>query len=320
LIQLPMDSLVDLPLNTFYHTFKYFIKKRRNKPKQREKVKKGINLISGKKKGGQIFNMEGGRIRKLPNILTWEERDALIGQPNPKAPTGLRNLCILRLMLDTGVTLSELLNLEPTDISFKEGKVAIRKEDRKRNRSAWVSEETLDYLKKWKNISPRSKYLFCTLKGGQLDGRYIREMVKRLARKAGICKNIFPHSLRHTFAVDLYRETKDIRLVQKALGHADISTTTIYTYLVEPEPGEIRLVPGLGREPKQLPSITAKKETQKPALRSYLPKYVFKCKCGEIVGRQMERCPGCGEKIEVLLEKIRTDFQRVNFRRSPLKK
>lgn len=276
--------------------------------------------------------MEGGKTRKLPDILTGEERDALLNQPNPKAPTGLRNLCIMRLMLDTGITLSELLNLELMDIDFQEGHITIRKEDRRKNRNAWIGEETLNYLKRWNSIAPRGKYLFCTLKGGQLDGRYIREMVKRLSRQAGIKKNIFPHSLRHTFAADLYRETKNIRLVQKALGHADISTTTIYTYLVESEPEEIRIVFGSNREIKQLPRLTEREKSEKPILRTgialsrmeqlgkkYLPKYVFKCKCGEIVGRQMEKCPGCGEKIEVLLEKIRTDFQRVNFGQSPLK-
>lgn len=276
--------------------------------------------------------MEKEKTRKLPDVLTREEREALLRQPNPKAPTGLRNLCILRLMLDTGITLSELLNLQLKDIDFKEGQIIIRKEDRGKSRNVWVGEETLNYLKKWNSISPHGKYLFSTLKGGKLDGRYIREMVKRLSKKAGIKKNIFPHSLRHTFAADLYRETKNIRLVQKALGHADISTTTIYTYLVETEPDEIRLVFGNNREIKQLPRLTERESIEETILKDekvlpkveqknkkYLPKYVFKCKCGEIVGRQMEKCPGCGEKIEVLLEKIRTDFQRVNFGQPPLK-
>lgn len=272
------------------------------------------------------MSAEGKKTRKLPDILNGEEREALLCQPNPRAPTGLRNLCILRLMLDTGITLSELLNLQPEDIDLEKGQILIRKEDIEKNRTAWVGDETLNLLRKWNNISPKSKYLFCTLKGGQLDGRYIREMVKRLASKAGIKKNIYPHSLRHTFAADLYRETKNIRLVQKALGHAEVSTTTIYTYLVEAEPEEVRLVFGNNREIKQLPQVTERKGSEKVLLRpeksfskvqhkdkKFLPKYVFKCKCGEIVGRQMEKCPGCGEQIETLLEKIRIDFQRVNF-------
>jgi integrase/recombinase XerD len=66
-----------------------------------------------------------------------------------------------------------------------------------------------------------------------LDDRYIREMVKRLALRAGVKKNVFPHSLRHTFAADLYRKTRNICIVQEALGHADLSTTMIYAYLIE---------------------------------------------------------------------------------------
>ena len=76
--------------------------------------------------------MEKEKTRKLPDVLTREEREALLRQPNPKAPTGLRNLCILRLMLDTGITLSELLNLQLKDIDFKEGQIIIRKEDREK--------------------------------------------------------------------------------------------------------------------------------------------------------------------------------------------
>lgn len=272
--------------------------------------------------------MEGKKARKLPDVLTGEEREDLLRQPNRKVPTGLRNLCILRLMLDTGITLSELLNLQSADIDFTEGQINIRKEDRQKNRKVWVGEETLEYLKQWCKISPQGEYLFCTLKGGQLDGRYIREMIKRLSKKAGIKKNIFPHTLRHTFAADLYRETKNIRLVQKALGHADISTTTIYTYLVETEPEELRLVFEKKRGEKELSQLIEKERLEKPVFKTekpltnveqkskkLLPKYVFKCRCGEIVGRQMEKCPGCGEKIEVLLDKMRKDFQRVNFGR-----
>ncbi len=277
---------------------------------------------------------EGKKTRKLPDILNGEEREALLCQPNPKAPTGLRNLCILRLMLDTGITLSELLNLQPAHIDLEKGQIVIRKEDSEKNRTVWVGEKTLELLRKWSDIAPQGEYLFSTLKGGQIDGRYIREMVKRLSKKAGIKKNIYPHSLRHTFAADLYRETKNIRLVQKALGHAEVSTTTIYTYLVETEPEEVPLVFGNNREIKQVPQITEndriEKKVSKPEKsfsqaeyknKKYLPKYVFKCRCGEIVGRQMEKCPGCGEPIESLLEKIRTDFQRVNFgsRIPPLK-
>ena len=71
--------------------------------------------------------------------------------------------------------------------------------------------------------------------GNKMNPRYIQDMVKRYAKKAGINKDISPHTLRHTFATDLLRETKNIRLVQKALGHSDISTTMVYTHIVDEE-------------------------------------------------------------------------------------
>ena len=71
--------------------------------------------------------------------------------------------------------------------------------------------------------------------GSRLNTRYVRATVKRMARRAGIAEaeRVSPHTLRHTFATDLYSETTNLRLVQKALGHADVSTTMIYTYLVD---------------------------------------------------------------------------------------
>jgi integrase/recombinase XerD len=74
-----------------------------------------------------------------------------------------------------------------------------------------------------------------TKEGGKLDPRYIQRMVKRYAAKAGIEKDITPHTLRHSFATDLYRETSKIRLVQKVLGHSDLSTTMIYTHIFDEE-------------------------------------------------------------------------------------
>jgi site-specific recombinase XerD len=77
--------------------------------------------------------------------------------------------------------------------------------------------------------------LFTTLAGALLRDNYLRAMVKRYGLKAKIGKDVHPHMLRHTFATDLYRETKNIRLVQKALGHVSLGTTMIYTHIVDDE-------------------------------------------------------------------------------------
>jgi integrase/recombinase XerD len=85
------------------------------------------------------------------------------------------------------------------------------------------------------HLKPVIDQMATTKEGGKLDPRYIQRMVKRYAAKAGIEKDITPHTLRHSFATDLYRETSKIRLVQKVLGHSDLSTTMIYTHIFDEE-------------------------------------------------------------------------------------
>ena len=82
---------------------------------------------------------------------------------------------------------------------------------------------------------PESVWLFPTRQGTQLSTRYIRQMVKRVARRAGVSEveRVSPHSLRHSFATNLYAETKNLLLVQKALGHAYVSTTQIYCHIID---------------------------------------------------------------------------------------
>ena len=175
------------------------------------------------------------RPKLLPEVLTSEERQALLSSPNPACRTGLRNLCMLALMLNAGLRSAELLNLHPRDIDPATGRLKVRQGKGKKDRILWLSEADLELLQRWLKIRPDSQYLFCTLSGGKILSRYLRYLVKRLSTQAGIAKDIHPHTLRHTFATDLYRETKNIRLVQKALGHSDLSTTMIYTHIVDEE-------------------------------------------------------------------------------------
>ena len=91
------------------------------------------------------------------------------------------------------------------------------------------------YLEAQGNLSPTSP-IFLNLKGGPLTDRYVRKMVAQVTAAAGITyKQVHPHTLRHSFATDLLRATKNLRLVQKALGHARIETTTIYTHICDDE-------------------------------------------------------------------------------------
>ena len=103
-----------------------------------------------------------------------------------------------------------------------------------------VAEADTDRLRSWRERQAKKcrstfEHIFTTLQGKPLGHRYVQCMIDRYARKAGIVKKISPHTLRHSFATDLYRETSKIRLVQEVLGHSDLSTTMIYTHVFDPE-------------------------------------------------------------------------------------
>ncbi len=173
---------------------------------------------------------------KLPETLTKEERAKILTETDPGKPIGLRNLCILKLMANTGLRVSEALSLELVDIEWNTGKLKVRQGKGKKDRFLWINNDDLNLLIKWRDMRfGDNDLLFTTKSGGPVYDVYMRQLMKRLRKKAGINKNIHPHTLRHTFATDLYRKTKDIMLVQKALGHADISTTMIYTHIVDDE-------------------------------------------------------------------------------------
>lgn len=173
--------------------------------------------------------------RRIPDTLTEDERMLLLSQPNLKTPTGLRDTAMIRLMVNAGLRSREVLNLKIDEVDFIEGKVFISQSKGKKDRVLWIGAEDLEFLKAWLSLKPESAYIFTTLKGKKLMDRYLRAMVKRRALRAGIKKDVHPHMLRHSFATDLLRKTKNIRLVQKALGHSSISTTMIYTHIIDEE-------------------------------------------------------------------------------------
>jgi len=184
-----------------------------------------------------------GRGRKIPEVLTEEEQKALLAIPNKRYPSGQRNKVLLRLMLDTGLRRAEVINLKWVDVDLMTGKLMVRNGKGAKDRSLWIGDGLLDELREWKErqagIVRGAEYVFTSIskgkEGNSLGAQYVYDLIKRLAGKAGITKEISPHTLRHTFATDLYRETKNIRLVQKALGHSDLGSTMIYTHIVDDE-------------------------------------------------------------------------------------
>lgn len=177
--------------------------------------------------------------KKIPDILSLDEQERLLDQFNLRYITPQRNQTMIQLLLNTGLRLSEMTNLEWKDIDLMTGQVKVVEGKGLKDRILWLDEETLTMLGKWKQRQfkewGRSDLVFTTRTLHSLDGKAVRSMIKTYSDKAGIKKHITTHSLRHTFASDLLRDTKNIRIVQKALGHADISSTQIYTHIVDEE-------------------------------------------------------------------------------------
>ena len=176
---------------------------------------------------------------KLPDVLTPEEWRSFIGQFNEKAPTGLRNKALFTIMHDAGLRTCEVLGLRTTDVrqdTLDGAPVTVLHltvTKGKKARNVYLTAEADRLLRAWQEKKAalglgRFKHVFTTLKGGELDAGYLREVCARKGRQAGIDWRVHPHALRHTFATDLLEETGDLALTQDALGHSKPETTRVY--------------------------------------------------------------------------------------------
>lgn len=172
---------------------------------------------------------------RLPTVLTQEESKALLLQANPRYRTGHRDRCLMQLMLNAGLRCQEALNVCTGDIDWTSGQLIVRQGKGKKDRVLWLNDNVLDALRLWKarRPCPEKALLFTTLRGTPIYPSAVRVMVKRRARKAGIQKDVHPHTLRHTYATELYRQCRNLLTVQKALGHSHMNSTLIYTHLVD---------------------------------------------------------------------------------------
>lgn len=175
--------------------------------------------------------------RKLPQILSIEEVDKLMEQPDVLLPLGLRDRAMLELMYGTGVRVSELLSLQLEDINMMAGFLRCLGKGRKeriipvnQTSISWVER----YLARSRNFLLRrnqERTLFLNAHGRKLSRQGYFKILAQYGEKSGITKVITPHTLRHSFATHLLENGADLRAVQEMLGHADISTTQIYTHL-----------------------------------------------------------------------------------------
>jgi integrase/recombinase XerD len=175
--------------------------------------------------------------RGLPKVLTVEEMGRLLDQPPVARPLGLRDRSLLEVLYGSGLRVSELVGLREEEVSWEGGFVRTRGKGGK-VRLVPTSEPALDWMERYRHEArPRllkgrvASALFVTARGRGLSRQTVGRLVARYARAAGIDRAVSPHTLRHSFASHLLEGGADLRLVQQMLGHADISTTQIYTHL-----------------------------------------------------------------------------------------
>ena len=179
-----------------------------------------------------------GRSRTLPKHLTLHEVDQLLDAPDPETPLGSRDQAMLQLLYATGLRVSELVSVQLSDLNIEMGVLRTVGKGHK-TRLVPVGRTALDAIEAYMSGSRRailkrrdSQYLFVTARGSAMTRQAFWKLLGRYRLMAGIGKPITPHVLRHSFATHLLERGADLRSLQLMLGHADISTTQIYTHVL----------------------------------------------------------------------------------------
>ena len=172
--------------------------------------------------------------KKLPRFFYYNELEEMFGVPDMKTPLGQRDRLILEVLYASGVRVSELVNIKPSDISGMDIKILGKGSKERIAHIGEYAKEVLDvYLKDGylKLNKKGSEYLFLNNNGGKLSVRGVRFLLDNIIHKTTINKKISPHMLRHSFATHLLNEGCDILSVQELLGHESLSATAIYTHV-----------------------------------------------------------------------------------------
>ncbi|MFH1147974.1 MAG: site-specific tyrosine recombinase XerD [Pseudomonadota bacterium] len=185
-----------------------------------------------------VHSIESPRIRpRLPDTLSLADVDSLLRQPSPTDELGQRDLAMLHLLYATGLRVSELVSVKAGDINLKVGYLKTLGKGSKERIvpiGETAREKVLEYLAAGRPRllkERKSALLFLNRSGNGLSRQGFWKIVRKYAKAAGIAKRITPHVLRHSFASHLLEGGADLRSVQLMLGHADISTTQIYTHV-----------------------------------------------------------------------------------------
>ncbi|MGO8878549.1 MAG: site-specific tyrosine recombinase XerD [Desulfomonilaceae bacterium] len=175
--------------------------------------------------------------KRVPQYLDQREVESLIAATDTSGPLGIRDDAMIELLYATGLRVSELVSLETYRVDFEIGCVTVVGKGSKERvipMGLTASKKLLGYYEKTRPLiigNRRSESIFVTSKGQKMTRQAFWKIIKKVARCAGIPKEISPHTLRHSFATHLVQNEADLRSVQLMLGHSDISTTEIYTHV-----------------------------------------------------------------------------------------
>ncbi len=185
-------------------------------------------------------NLRAPRVVKpLPRFLTPRQVDALLAAPDTHTPLGLRDRAVLEVFYATGLRVSELIGLKPGDVDLALGVLTCFGKGRKERLVPLGSEARHWVASYLAEVRPRlhkdrgARELFLSNRGGGFSRMGLWALVRRHARTAGLARTLTPHVLRHSFATHLLERGADLRSLQAMLGHADISTTQIYTHVTQ---------------------------------------------------------------------------------------
>ena len=182
--------------------------------------------------------------RKLPQILTNKEVELFLEQPDPADPKGCRDRAMLELLYATGIRVSELIGLDVDHINLSASFIRCVGRDRERiiplyTTAVQALSDYVDHVRPQMVERPDERALFVNMSGERMSRQGFWKIIKHYQEKAGIQKDITPHTLRHSFAAHLLENGADLRSIQEMLGHADISSTQIYTQIVNQKLKEV---------------------------------------------------------------------------------
>ena len=176
--------------------------------------------------------------RKLPEILTSKEVELFLEQPDPSDMKGIRDRAMLELLYATGMRVSELITLDIDDVNLSVGIIRCRSKDKERviPMYSMAVKAISDYVEKVRMsmiADADEDALFVNMNGERMSRQGFWKIVKTYQKKAGITKEITPHTLRHSFAAHLLENGADLHSIQEMLGHSDLSSTQIYAKIVK---------------------------------------------------------------------------------------